>query len=250
MSFSRFQAWLKPCLGSLEQGTGQQCLWTLCRARIQRLNRTPLFTNRTPSDTRRIRDPERSFGPSEPQLTSSGQSCTRDPAPAKQWQRNVTGWSPTPRSSPPGGVVHAQVGQILLKCDVFKRLFVRTAAKSRGSALWLGLGLVLVTSLAALATLVAATLVASPPPSRPRLASISPPSRPRLSPASAISPPPPSASRPQFLSVCVSSPSRLHLASPGKYNRKGTEIWSGALEVLRFCGESCCSSSTTAHCLH
>ena len=30
-------------------------------------------------------------GPSEPQLTSSGQSCTRDPAPAKQWQRNVTG---------------------------------------------------------------------------------------------------------------------------------------------------------------
>ena len=38
MSFSRFQAWLKPCLGSLEQGTGQQCLWTLWRARIQRLN--------------------------------------------------------------------------------------------------------------------------------------------------------------------------------------------------------------------
>jgi hypothetical protein len=56
MTFSRFQAWLKPCLGSLEQGTGQQCLWTLWRARIQRLNRTPLFTNRTPvgyaSDTR------------------------------------------------------------------------------------------------------------------------------------------------------------------------------------------------------
>ena len=61
MSFSRFQAWLKPCLGSLEQGTGQQCLWTLWRARIQRLNRTPLFTNRTPLDTRRIRDPEHSF---------------------------------------------------------------------------------------------------------------------------------------------------------------------------------------------
>ena len=61
MSFSRFQAWLKPCLGSLEQGTGQQCLWTLWRARIQRLNRTPLFTNRTPSDTRRIRDPEHSL---------------------------------------------------------------------------------------------------------------------------------------------------------------------------------------------
>ena len=36
MSFSRFQAWLKPCLGSLEQGTGLQCLWTLWRARIQR----------------------------------------------------------------------------------------------------------------------------------------------------------------------------------------------------------------------
>ena len=52
MSFSRFQAWLKPCLGSLEQGTGQQCLWTLWRARIQRPNRTP---NRTPNaepDTR------------------------------------------------------------------------------------------------------------------------------------------------------------------------------------------------------
>ena len=31
MTFSRFQAWLKPCLGSLEQGTGQQCLWTLWR---------------------------------------------------------------------------------------------------------------------------------------------------------------------------------------------------------------------------
>ena len=61
MSFSRFQAWLKPCLGSLEQGTGLQCLWTLWRARIQRLNRTPLFTNRTPSDTRRIRDPEHSL---------------------------------------------------------------------------------------------------------------------------------------------------------------------------------------------
>ena len=37
--FSRFQAWLKPCLGSLEQGTGLQCLWTLWRARIQRPNR-------------------------------------------------------------------------------------------------------------------------------------------------------------------------------------------------------------------
>ena len=37
--FSRFQAWLKPCLGSLEQGTGLQCLWTLWQARIQRLNR-------------------------------------------------------------------------------------------------------------------------------------------------------------------------------------------------------------------
>ena len=48
MSFSRFQAWLKPCLGSLEQGTGQQCLWTLWRARIQRPNRTLLFANRTP----------------------------------------------------------------------------------------------------------------------------------------------------------------------------------------------------------
>ena len=33
MSFSRFQAWLKPCLGSLEPGTGRQCLWTLWRAR-------------------------------------------------------------------------------------------------------------------------------------------------------------------------------------------------------------------------
>ena len=53
MSFSRFQAWLKPCLGSLEQGTGLQCLWTLWRARIQRpkkkLNRTP----NSRSDTRR-----------------------------------------------------------------------------------------------------------------------------------------------------------------------------------------------------
>jgi hypothetical protein len=48
MSFSRFQAWLKPCLGSLEQGTstGLQCLWTLWRARIQRPNRTQ---NRTPN---------------------------------------------------------------------------------------------------------------------------------------------------------------------------------------------------------
>ena len=53
MSFSRFQAWLKPCLGSLEQGTGLQCLWTLWRARIQlfkkKLNRTP----NSRSDTRR-----------------------------------------------------------------------------------------------------------------------------------------------------------------------------------------------------
>ena len=53
MTFSRFQAWLKPCLGSLEQGTGLQCLWTLWRARIQRpkkkLNRTP----NSRSDTRR-----------------------------------------------------------------------------------------------------------------------------------------------------------------------------------------------------
>ena len=53
MSFSRFQAWLKPCLGSLEQGTGLQCLWTLWRARIQlfkkKLNRTPNGR----SDTRR-----------------------------------------------------------------------------------------------------------------------------------------------------------------------------------------------------
>ena len=46
MSFSRFQAWLKPCLGSLKQGTGLQCLWTLWRARIQRPNRT---LNRTPN---------------------------------------------------------------------------------------------------------------------------------------------------------------------------------------------------------
>ena len=67
MSFSRFQAWLKPCLGSLEQGTGLQCLWTLWRARIQRPNR---MLNRTPnsrSDTRRIRDPEHSlFHPLQP----------------------------------------------------------------------------------------------------------------------------------------------------------------------------------------
>ena len=32
--FSRFQAWLKPCLGSLEQGTGLECLWTLWRSRV------------------------------------------------------------------------------------------------------------------------------------------------------------------------------------------------------------------------
>ena len=43
--FSRFQAWLKPCLGSLEQGTGLQCLWTLWRARIQRLNRNEQMNN-------------------------------------------------------------------------------------------------------------------------------------------------------------------------------------------------------------
>ena len=126
------------------------------------------------------------------------------------------------------------------------------AAKSRGSALWLGLGLVLVASLAALATLVAATLVASPPPSRPRLASISPPSRPRLSPPSAISPPPPSASRLQLASVCVSPPARLQLASvslPSRLhlasisprlcvesNRKGTDIYGP--ERSRFCASA------------
>ena len=43
--FSRFQAWLKPCLGSLEQGTGLQCLWTLWQARIQRLNRNEQMNN-------------------------------------------------------------------------------------------------------------------------------------------------------------------------------------------------------------
>jgi hypothetical protein len=53
MSFSRFQAWLKPCLGSLEQGTGQQCLWTLWRARIQRPNRTPSGRTERRTDTRR-----------------------------------------------------------------------------------------------------------------------------------------------------------------------------------------------------
>ena len=54
--FSRFQAWLKPCLGSLEQGTGLQCLWTLWRARIQRPNRREQMNTEQPvghaSDTR------------------------------------------------------------------------------------------------------------------------------------------------------------------------------------------------------
>ena len=50
--FSRFQAWLKPCLGSLEQGTGLQCLWTLWRARIQRPNRREQIEHRTANRSR------------------------------------------------------------------------------------------------------------------------------------------------------------------------------------------------------
>ena len=50
--FSRFQAWLKPCLGSLEQGTGLECLWTLWRARIQRPNRFEQIEHRTANRSR------------------------------------------------------------------------------------------------------------------------------------------------------------------------------------------------------